>query len=162
MKRIIFFSIFLLVIFFLGCNNGANNPSQPNEMEDTPATVENKIMVPATVCYSGIRRKDSFYLKVENFPHVVTGKLTYKFYEKDKATGDIDGKMSGDTLVAYYHFMSEGKQSVRQVLFLIKDSTATEGTGLMEEKNGKTVFKDLDTVNFENGVQLKRIACPAE
>ena len=52
-------------------------------MEDTVKTVENKIMIPASSCYFSITGKDTVTLKVEIFPKVVTGKLSYKFYEKN-------------------------------------------------------------------------------
>ncbi|GAB2818382.1 hypothetical protein [Ferruginibacter profundus] len=55
--------------------------------------------------------------------------------------------------------MSEGKTSTRQVIFLIKDSIATEGYGAMEEKNGAMVFKNTGAVVFEKGIRLKKIAC---
>jgi hypothetical protein len=65
----------------------------------------------------------------------------FKFYEKDSNKGVIDGKLNGDTLLADYKFMSEGIQSTRQVIFLIKDSNATEGYGPMEEKRWENSFQ---------------------
>jgi hypothetical protein len=70
--------------------------------------------------------------------------------------------MRGDTLVADYTFMSEGKSSVRQVVFMVKDSIVTEGYGPQEEKDGKMIFKDLGKVDFSKGTKLQRIQCPVE
>ena len=92
----------------------------------------------------------------------VTGSLSYKFYEKDSNKGEIDGKLNGDTLIADYKFMSEGILSTRQVIFLIKDSTATEGYAAMEEKNGKMVFKNINTVDFTKGIVLRKTTCKAD
>jgi len=116
-------------------------------------------MIPSSSCYLSITGKDTVFLKTEIFPNVVTGVLSYKFHEKDNNKGEIDGKLSGDTLVADYRFMSEGKQSTRQVIFLIKDSVATEGYGNMEEKDGKMTFKDVRNVSFGKGLILKKIPC---
>ena len=55
--------------------------------------------------------------------------------------------------------MSEGTQSVRQVVFLIKGETAIEGYGDIEEKDGKMVFKNLSSVVFGKGVILKKEDC---
>ena len=96
---------------------------------------------------------------MEVFPNVVTGKLSYKFYEKDSNKGEFDGQFHGDTLLADYKFTSEGQLSTRQVIFLIKNNIATEGYGDMEEKNGKMVFKDIKGVSVGKGLSLKKVEC---
>ncbi|MDN3658083.1 hypothetical protein QWZ08_20695 [Ferruginibacter paludis] len=126
---------------------------------DSSKTGEMKIMIPNTYCYSNPGGKDSVYLKLEKFPNVVTGKLMYKLYEKDSNTGDIDGVLHGDTLIADYKFLSEGVTSVRQIIFLIKNDTAREGYGEMEERNGKMVFKNLQETDFTKSVLLNKTEC---
>ena len=154
-----FLFLSLAAIAGASCNSGQNKSNSVTTTEDTSKPVENKIMIPASSCYSLITGKDTVFLKTEIFPNVVTGILSYKFYEKDSNKGGIDGKLSGDTLIADYKFMSEGTQSTRQVIFLLKDSIATEGYGNMEEKNGKMVFKDLNQVSFGKGLVLKKVPC---
>jgi len=90
---------------------------------------------------------------------VVTGKLSYQFFDKDSNIGEFDGRLYGDTLLADYKFMSEGKLSTRQVILLIKDSVATEGYGDMEEKEGKMVFKNTNDITFGKGLILKMVEC---
>jgi len=119
-------------------------------------------MIPNTVCYSGFIGKDTVFLKTEIFPNVVIGNLVYKFHEKDSNKGDIDGVLKNDTLVADYKFFSEGQSSVRQVAFLIKDSTATEGYGPMEEKEGNMLFKNVNEIDYGKGFILKKVPCPLE
>ena len=109
-----------------------------------------------------MKGKDTVMLTVEKFPNVVTGRLTYKIYQKDSNKGDFEGVMKGDTLIADYKFMSEGKESVRHIAFLIKDSVATEGYADMEEKEGKMVFKIISKLDFSKGMKLQQIACPVE
>ncbi len=55
--------------------------------------------------------------------------------------------------------MSEGKESVRQVIFLIKDNIAVEGYGNMEENNGKMIFKNQKEIVFGKGLILKKVEC---
>lgn len=150
--------IFLIVIV-ASCNNEPKTSNEITKKENTSQPVENKIMIPVSSCYSSATGKDSVHLKVEIFENVVTGNLSYKFHEKDSNKGDFEGKLHGDTLLADYTFMSEGVQSTRQVIFFIKDDVAIEGYGVMEEKNGKMVFKDTGGVTFGKGLTLKKVDC---
>ncbi|HEX5024633.1 MAG TPA: hypothetical protein VFV68_05145 [Agriterribacter sp.] len=152
--------LFIAICFAVACNN---NPEQSSSLNDDSRSVpENKIMIPNMVCYSGSSGKDTVFLKLEKFPNAVTGSLLYNFFEKDKSSGDIDGRLDGDMLIADYTFMSEGKQSTRQVAFLIQNSMATEGYGPVEEKEGKMVFTNLAEIDFSKGIQLHQITCPVE
>ena len=158
MKHSFIFSA-LLILVLISCNE-ANKPADTSTVKkDSSTAVENKIMIPASTCYFSTNGKDSFRLKVEVFPNVATGRFSNKFYEKDSNEGELDGHLLGDTLLADYKFMSEGKLSVRQVIFLIKDSTATEGYGDMEEKDGKMIFKNIKDVTFGKGLILKKADC---
>ena len=154
-----FLVLFLAAITIASCNNEPKKSTETTTVQDTIKTVENKIMIPASSCYSSTTGKDTVTLKMEVFPNVVNGKLSYKFYEKDSNKGEFDGQLNGDTLLADYKFMSEGKLSTRQVIFLIKNDVATEGYGNMEEKNGKMVFKDIKEVSFGKGLSLKKVEC---
>lgn len=145
-------------ILIISCNQ-ATTKTEATATEDTPNQIENKIMIPSSACYSSIMGKDTFKLKVEVFPNVVTGKLSYQFFDKDSNKGQFNGHLHGDTLLADYKFMSEGKLSTRQVIFLIKDSVATEGYGDMEEKEGKMVFKDVSKVTFGKGLTFVKTEC---
>lgn len=154
-----FLVLFIAAIATASCNNEPAKSNEVSTITDTTKPVENKVMIPASTCYSSITGKDTVLLKVETFPNVVTGKLTYKLYEKDSNSGNFNGVMKGDTLIADYTFLSEGKSSVRQVAFIIKNNTATEGYGNMEEKAGKMVFKNIQNLTFAKGLKLSKIEC---
>lgn len=154
-----FLVISIAAITAASCNNKPIHSTEVTNMKDTSKVIENKIMIPVSTCYSTTTGKDTVFLKVEIFPNVVTGRLLYKFHEKDNNTGDFDGYLHGDTLLADYTFISEGIQSTREVIFLIQDSVAIEGYGNMEEKNGKMVFKNQREIIFEKGLTLKKIPC---
>lgn len=160
--KLSFFSI--ITILLTSCNNDKSKEAATTAtpVNDTAKKEEVKVMIPKSACYIWVKGKDTIRLKTEVFPNVVTGNLSYKFSEKDASNGEIDGKLSGDTLLADYRFMSEGKQSVKQVAFLIKDSTATEGYGPMEEKEGKMVLKNISEVDFTKGTKLSKVTCPLQ
>ena len=147
--------LFALPIVLFSCNNQPAAP--PEAAVDTSSKME--IMVPAQTCYLGTIAKDSVFLKTEKFPNVVTGTLEYKNYEKDSSKGELEGKMSGDTLIAQYRFSSEGTTSISQVVFLIKGDSAYEGFGEMEEKDGVMVFKNLNEIKFDTTLILNKVSC---
>lgn len=153
----------ILIISFLLATVACNPDTRQTAGDDTsPAggdTTRATIQIPVTGCYVNISAKDTVKLKVETFPHVVTGTLFYNFFEKDKNTGEIEGRLMGDTLLADYTFMSEGIRSTRQVIFLIRDSIAIEGYGALEEKEGRMVFKDIREIDFSKGMKLIKVSC---
>lgn len=155
--------LFIASAAIISCNN-----QQEKAAGQTTATYGDTsqpvvtIQIPSKFCYANMKGKDTVTLTVEKFPNVVTGKLSYKIYQKDANKGDFEGVMKGDTLIADYRFMSEGKESVRQIAFLIKDSLATEGYADIEEKEGKMVFKNAGNFDFSKGMKLQLIACPVE
>ena len=143
----------------MSCNE--NNEPTLSSKNDSVAVDSNvmRIQVPETSCYRFVSNKDTVALKVEKFPNVVTGNLVYALHEKDRNRGDIEGVFKGDTLVADYTFLSEGSKSVRQVIFLIQNNTATEGYGDMKDENGKMVFKDPGKIDFTTGLRLNKVSC---
>jgi hypothetical protein len=42
---------------------------------------------------------------------------------------------------------------------LLKNSAAIEGYSYKEEKNGKMIFKNTETVSFGKGVKLQKVNC---
>ena len=157
MKYLHFF-LSLAIIAAASCNESTRS-AEAISSKDTSKPIENKVMIPASSCYSTTAGKDSVFLKVEVFPNVVTGNLSYNLYEKDSNKGEFEGRLHGDTLIADYKFVSEGKQSTRQVIFLIKNEMAVEGYGNMEEKNGEMVFTGMKEISFGKGLVLKKSPC---
>ncbi len=154
-----FLVVLIVATIIVSCSNEPKKSTETTTVDDTSKTVENKVMTPVSSCYFSTTGKDTVQLKVDVFPNLVTGKLLYKLYEKDSNTGEFNGQLQGDTLLADYKFMSEGNLSTRQVIFLIKNGTATEGYGNMEEKEGKMIFKDVKRVSFGKGLVLQKVEC---
>ena len=94
-------------------------------------------------CYQAIIEKHTITLTVDvNNVNQFEGELDYSYYQKDKSFGTVFGNVKGDTVFADYTFQSEGKTSVRELVFLKKDGdTFVKGYGEILETNGKMVFK---------------------
>jgi hypothetical protein len=154
MKKVIIASL-VLTGFFVSCKNEKTDEKIPS--------VHEEVVVEVTVseeCFLGVLKKDSVSMTLNiKGDQVSSGKLSYKFFEKDKNEGALIGEVKGDTLIADYTFMSEGVSSVRQVAFLKKGNTYTEGYGDIEENNGKTIFKNTKLLKFDGKIVLSKVDC---
>ena len=144
-------SAFLAAItcIVFSCNN-QQQQSATNEKPD-----ENNLLN----CYRYINNNDTINLKTVNVKGFITGTLVYNLYEKDENKGTIQGSMKGNVLIADYTFFSEGMKSVRQVAFKKIGSNFIEGYGDVEDKNGKMIFKNPDSLTFSQSVILKAFDC---
>jgi hypothetical protein len=145
--------ILLILIMATFCACSDNSKKQPVAITTADSTFSE--------CYSFISDRDSITLRLVFKDSLVTGNLDYNFFEKDKNTGVIEGKVKGDTIIAEYTFMSEGMQSAREVAFLRKGNSMLEGFGGVEDINGKTIFKDRSVLVFDTANTLSRIDCNA-
>ena len=151
MKKIFFVTTVSLLL--VSCVNNKTNADQKKAEEAA------HIMIPKSGCYAYYSEIDTILLKIEVFPSVVTGILKYQISEKDKNEGEIEGKIDGNKLFADYTFSSEGKTSVREVVFLLNKNNVIEGFGKMKEDNGKMIFENNANIDFSNGIKLTKIDC---
>ena len=112
-----------------------------------------------TYCYSYTGNKDSITMNIDINDNTVMVELEYHLYEKDSNTGTIQGIIKGDTLFAEYSFISEGTSSVRDVAFLKKENNWVEGFGDVEENNGRVIFKDITSLQFNSNIVLTEVPC---
>ena len=142
-----------------------------NETKQTDVVITDTIATTTTVdkkdtptmadiynCYGYTNAKDTVMLHVMNTGNNVIGDAEFKYAGKDKNTGTLTGEMKGDTLLANYKFMSEGKESMRQVAFLKKGESFSEGYGTSMEKAGGMVFKNTGALKF-TGTALVKMDC---
>ena len=134
----------------VACNS---EPKEPETVNVTPS------MLSSTNCYSYTSNRDTVLLKTTTVNDTITGTLSYNYYQKDKNNGKIEGIMKGELLIANYLFMSEGVQSIRQIAFKKMGNNLIEGYGEAEDKNGKSVFKNTDSLNFNQSFILNRVDC---
>lgn len=152
MKHI--FAGIIITVLAAGCGT-----KKSQDQENAAQNIVIKPMIPESGCYALLTSADSVWLKTEVFPNVVTGILKYRISGKDRNSGTIEGKFYGDTLIADYSFHSEGRLSVRQVAFLLRDSSLVEGYGDTEEQDGKFIFSNIHEIDFSRGLKLQRISC---
>ncbi|MEO8116869.1 MAG: hypothetical protein ABI653_04415 [Bacteroidota bacterium] len=149
------FSLAVIFILFFACNSKNQSTTAIDNIQ--PDKVE--ITAKNNVCYLGLFGKDSIQLHVNTTNDSVSGNLNYIMAEKDNNTGTFMGKLHGDTLIADYHFTSEGIESMRQVAFILKEDKAFAGYGQMVDKDGKMYFKNSSSITFDKITPLKLVNC---
>src|SRR6187402_3444520 len=90
---------FSLLTVLSSCKKEKTIPAPTPEKEmsmEIPVTQE---------CYLGVLKKDTIAMHISvKGAEVTEGKLSYKFFEKDKNDGTFTGQINGDTLFAEYTF----------------------------------------------------------
>lgn len=148
----------LLLTVIAGCL-AACQTKTPEQKIDSLANQPDTVAAKSRVCYASFKSKDTITLSYTVAGNAIAGKLNYAIFEKDKNTGTIAGLIKGDTIIADYTFMSEGRTSVRQVVFLKKGDQLLEGYGPTEEKDGKIVFTNPGGLKYVDALSLKLTDC---
>lgn len=151
------FIMVALAMFTIACNSS----SSPKKAADSTITAETAVVAAAEsrTCYVHYENRDSIYLDLHTKGEQVNGTLNISLYEKDRNTGTVSGIVKGDTILLDYTFQSEGMQSVRQVAYLQKDGKLIEGFADVQEQDGKTSFKSLSDLKFDDSMVLEQSAC---
>ncbi|KMQ65137.1 hypothetical protein ACM46_13195 [Chryseobacterium angstadtii] len=146
--------------FLINCNKKTETPA-PKVVADTLAVVEPVVdtLGPKSFCYVGVTGKDSVFASIDDNLGTITGKLAYKNSEKDSSKGDVTGFKSGDTLKLTYEFESEGTKSKRDIFFIQKDNTLTEGIGNHKEEDGQSKYADEKKISYKDGQKLEPADC---
>jgi hypothetical protein len=131
------------------------NSQRQKSKVDMPSTEKTSLLN----CYRYINKLDTVILKTTHVNDSVTGTLVYNFYQENKYSGTIQGVMKGEVLIADFTFFFTGVKSVRQVAFKKKGKNFIEGYGETEVKNGKTTFKNIDSLKFTHSIVLLQDDC---
>src|SRR3954470_1599133 len=103
-----FLSAGLLTMIISSCQQPSNTKTTTNPADSAkPATLVHE----GPQCFYHVFSKDSAYLQFETDNEVVSGRLEYKPFEKDKNTGTISGTIKDNIIEVEYHYMSEGIMS---------------------------------------------------
>lgn len=147
-------------VFLMNCNKKTETPAAKVQT-DTVAVVEPVVdtLGPKSFCYMAVTGKDSVFASIDDNLGTITGKLAYKNSEKDSSKGDITGFKSGDTLKLTYEFQSEGTKSKRDIFFIQKDNTLTEGIGAHKEEDGQSKYADEKKITYKDGQKLEPADC---
>jgi len=139
-KHSILLSSILLVVLFQSCRTGNNSGVQ----QDTVFT---------TSSYMAIDGKDTAIMTLKSGNEVVSGKLVFRFSNKEANDGFVRGAFKKDTLFVDYSFRKGTKQIVYKnpLAFLKKDGQLILGIGKMENMFGRTYFRKDIPIDFYEG-----------
>jgi hypothetical protein len=156
------FLLLIIGILYIACSNKPTEPTKeapkvtPNEApkNDIPAS-----QVKAPSCYRYIGTRDSIYLQISEDYNTMSGLLLFKYYQKEQNLGTLEGNMQGDLLIADYLFKSGGRMASRQVAFKKVGDNFIEGFGDEAEVSGKSTFKDVKMLKFDDTRVLRKVPC---
>ena len=146
---------FPVLLLILSCSESSNEK------------VETKLVKPATTaapaslngCYEMIISGDSAFMNIEQSSDMLNGTLKYKRKDKDSNNGKVVLTKTGNRAEGYFTFQSEGKTSVRQIVFKIEKNSFAEGYGDIEMKKDTAVFKYSHALNFEEKHTFNKVTC---
>ena len=137
-------------ILIISCKNDKDQETKETEtLVEAQQYEEEETKIPVKMCYLYASATDTISLNIQKLDETISGSLIYMLKEKDINRGQISGTMKGDTLFAEYEFMSEGKNSVRPVMFLQKDNQLIEGY----------LTEDSTSYKFNEDFALTRTNC---
>jgi len=158
----------LIMLLFACQSNQQDTKEQDNLNADTAnmdtvfhgidGEVNNGVIV--RECYLEVDGRDSLKLNIEIDEQLsVTGKLDFANYQMDSSSGEVSGKIIGDTLVLVHEYQAEGTLNKVERVFLKQNDQYFLGKGETEEVDGVYVYPDRSEISFENTRVLDRIEC---
>lgn len=145
------------IVAMVACKNDRKTENQSVITEENPVTEISKKPVLEIGCYEYNNNGSHVNMEITEVGENVTGDLNIAYAEKDDNHGAFVGKLHGDKLLGTYTFNAEGKESSREMAFLVKDSQLIEGYGDLTEDGTK--FKDPATINYNSSMPLTRVDC---
>ncbi|REH02036.1 hypothetical protein [Flavobacterium aquicola] len=139
----------------LNCKNKEQKTETVNT--DPQEVIAEKIAALDLGCYVFDDGKNNVSLEITENGEEIKGNISYALYEKDKNSGKFSGKFKEGILIADYTFLSEGKESIRQVAFKAEGDKLTEGYGELNSEG--TVFKDISNIQFTSKMPLTKTEC---
>lgn len=141
------------LVVLLGCFLGACT-GNTEEVTDEGQEVQDIRVIDSTSslagCYTSILNRDTSELVLQHLGGAksVSGEMQITNFEKDKNNGTINGEVKGDLIVGFYKFFSEGKSTVRQIVFKIEGDSLLEGYGDTTMSGDTILFKSIVSLNY--------------
>ncbi len=148
-----------LILSLSACNNPQATNDETSKINPGAAPSDASGESLKESCYRSKTGNSIVEMTLTEKDGLVQGTLNYMPEAKDKNTGIVKGRMRGDTLLADYTFMSEGMESVREVMFLKTAEGYKEGYGPVKDLNGKMVFEDPTAADFSKSATLIKVDC---
>jgi hypothetical protein len=161
MKLALFFLLFTGIASY-SCKTNPSEKSKestsgkPNAENNTQkSTAAQKID-----CYSFFGTKDTVYLQLTDTYGTLAGFLVYKHQGKPNVVGSLQGKMKGNLLFADYTFKTQkGETAVRQIVFKKEGDAFFEGYGRVNFSPGKVAYEDVNALEYNPVMAIKKIPC---
>jgi hypothetical protein len=148
---------FVILIFtaltVLNCKNKEEKTENTNPQEITSEEKNSPVLEMGNYLFEDGKNIITFVIKENG--NGIEGFLTYELAEKDRNSGKFSGKFNEGILLGKYTFLSEGKESTREVAFKVDGNKLIEGYGELNEDG--TTFKDVTNLNFTSKMPLTKI-----
>ena len=159
-----FASILIGFMITIGACRPAGEGSEKDVAEEPPAATVPKPEISGVQnlegCYLMVSGSDSARLNLKINGAEASGELLYLWKEKDRNTGSFTGTITDTIIAGNYRFQSEGKTSVRELVFLVKKDTLIEGTGIVDVSSDTVRFRSRSEIRFDSNLVFVRSECP--
>lgn len=153
--------VVLMFSILMGCKDNAKKEdpaSQPNMEVTITETTEESVNNLDLGCYEYFTEGNDLKMEITKIEgDAVSGNLLYSYDGKDKNEGTFFGHLHGNQLLGSYTFMSEGIQSIREVVFLVGKDHLIEGFG--ELNDAGTTFKDTANITYSTKTPWVKVDC---
>jgi hypothetical protein len=140
--------IVFVPLFLSACNNNEKQKQRSANADMTMNKAQSKN------CYVAVDNKDSAFLNLNTYAKgKVKGNLTFKYHDKAKNAGSVDGSYSGDSLYVDYVFMiGDQKRTYKNPLaFLKRDGNLVLGVGEIITYLGKSYLDKKTPIDYSKG-----------
>lgn len=158
MSRIILIGL----LFVVACNSPEPENNNAIVAKEDTITELRYVTEPPLIssgCYGWAIAGDTATLQLSIAENRVTGNLIYDWSEKDRNSGSLQGVLQDSLIVANYTYQSEGRTSVREVVFKIKADSLVEGFGDVHTKGDVIEHKNKDQLQFHDDRPFVKGVC---
>jgi hypothetical protein len=110
-------------------------------------------------CYLQVTGRDTVLLQLQKTGDSLSGSMRFDNYQKDSSHGTVSGHSTGDTLVLWYSFFSEGMHSVVEIVLKRQGNDLVRGMGDITNRGDTALFQNQKNINFDPKQTLFRIEC---
>ena len=135
-----------------------NSAPRQNEglSEDSATVIAGKTEpVVGEQCYLFVAAKDTYALKLNIIDTSIKGTAVFKNFEKDSSHGTVEGTVNGDIIRLWYHFQSEGMNSVRELYFKKEGDKLVSGISDEATRADTAYVADAKAVVYNGPVYMK-------
>lgn len=146
--------LIIIVVMLFACNT-VSKQNEDAKVDSAGAGSATTVSLTGEHCYSFVAAKDTYALKINIVDKRVNGTAVYQNYEKDSSHGTVEGEIEGDIIHLWYHFQSEGMNSVRELFFKKEGDQLVSGISAEVSKGDTAYVPDAKAVQYTGPVYIK-------